>query len=193
VRLPTFKKKFVAGALAAGLMAGAGGIAVAYYSSTASGTGTVHANVKGTFAVTNVKIAHTLTPGTSNVTLYADIQNTSATGNVSVRTIVVVITGTSKSTCPVTYFTFGGSTPWTGATGGSGTHGPATRTLKAPVKIAAGDYYNGSTSSGTTPTGFETASTSANALYGLKLNMKTTGTQNTCSGVTVTLKVTVDS
>ena len=40
VKLPNLKKKYVAGALAAGLIMGAGGIAAAYFGVTGSGTGT---------------------------------------------------------------------------------------------------------------------------------------------------------
>lgn len=64
MRVPKFKKKFIAGAMAAGLAMGASGIAAAYLTVSGSGTGTV-----------------TLTAGSGSVTLSGahSVQLTSAT------------------------------------------------------------------------------------------------------------------
>lgn len=52
VKLPNLKKKYVAGALAVGLIMGAGGIAAAYFTATGTGTGTVSVGSATPFTVT---------------------------------------------------------------------------------------------------------------------------------------------
>ena len=76
VKLPNLKKKYVAGALAVGLIMGAGGIAAAYFTATGTGTGKVSVGSATPFTVTqNSSPSGTLYPGQSVTTAFT-ITNT---------------------------------------------------------------------------------------------------------------------
>lgn len=73
---PNFKKRYVAGALAAGLIMGAAGIAAAYFTATATGTGHVSVGAATPFTVTqNTPLPGALYPG-QHVTTSFNIHNT---------------------------------------------------------------------------------------------------------------------
>ena len=66
-----FKRKYVAGALAAGLIMGAGGIAAAYFTATGTGTGKVSVGAATPFSVTqNLPLSGKLYPGQSVTTSF---------------------------------------------------------------------------------------------------------------------------
>lgn len=97
MRLPRFKKKFVAVALASGVALGAGGIAAAYF--TASGTGTGSANVGRPipFTITQFATFGTLGPGGTPQTLTFRISNTYVTRqHLSTVTAKIVVAGTGN-------------------------------------------------------------------------------------------------
>lgn len=110
----SFKKKFVAGALAAGLVMGAGGIAAAYFTATGSGSNTTTVGTMATWTVTvtnNVK--HELYPYT---TFTAALTNGAAdsfaitvtnigTGVQSYTTVTYTISiSSAPGTCLATWF-----------------------------------------------------------------------------------------
>ena len=76
MKLPSFKKKYVAGALAAGLIMGAAGLAAAYFTATGNGTGKVQVGHATPFTVTqNLPLSGYLYPGQSE-TVSFNIHNT---------------------------------------------------------------------------------------------------------------------
>lgn len=70
MRLPHLKKKFIAGALAAGLVMGAGGIAAAYLSASGSGTGSASVGSAKTVSVVTIT-AKNWVPGTPHVVAFS--------------------------------------------------------------------------------------------------------------------------
>jgi hypothetical protein len=182
-----FKKKVIAGALAAGLVMGAGGIAAAYFDAGGSGTGTAKVGHAAPLSVTQSAVYYL--DGTSNsvTALYPtglaqpvfQIKNTNhfpehATWNLadfsivtSGTTIAATKTGTNPvAGCSASWFTLTANGTSTGA-----------RTLKAG---APGD----------TPT----PATSTHVFASVDLNMKTSGTtQLACATKTPIVKLTLSS
>ena len=96
VRLPNFKKKYVAGALAVGLIMGAGGIAAAYFTATATGTGNVRVGAATPFTVTqNTPLPGALYPG-QHVTTSFNINNTG--GGIQHYAVTVAVDHTATTT-----------------------------------------------------------------------------------------------
>lgn len=75
MHIRSVKKKYVAGALAAGLVMGAGGIAAAYFSATGSGSGAASVGHATPFSVTEASATGELYPG-QHETLSFNIRNT---------------------------------------------------------------------------------------------------------------------
>jgi hypothetical protein len=77
VKRATLKKKYVAGALAAGLIMGAGGIAAAYFTATGTGTGKVNVGTATPFSVTQTagSLSGKLYPGQSVTTTFKITNN----------------------------------------------------------------------------------------------------------------------
>ena len=71
-----FKKKIIAGALAAGLVMGAGGIAAAYFTAGGAGTGSATVGTPATFSVTGGTVS-TLLPGSPQTATFT-VTNTQA-------------------------------------------------------------------------------------------------------------------
>lgn len=99
MKLPRFKKKVMAIGIAGGMAIGAGGIAAAFLTATASGTGTAHVA-----AATSVKIQG-LVPGTIRLgqTRHVRLRLTNPDGTVMLGTASVSVT--LPTGCPVGSFT----------------------------------------------------------------------------------------
>ena len=188
MRLPRFKKKYLAIAAAVGVTMGAAGIAMAYFSTTGSGTGTAKVGSVAHWSVTKTGLEYqtTIAPGATNVTLFASIYNPNTHAGLRLHTITVTLPATSNATCKVTWFKLGDAPPWVISSTGR----TATRSISS-LTIPPKEYYTGNTSS--SPTGVaSTTGNNANALYHLKLNFATTPnvTQDSCGAVTVHVHVT---
>ena len=108
------KKKLIAGALAAGLVMGAGGIAAAYFTATGTGNGSGSVGHPTTWAVSVANTTSgTLTPGGPSETINFTVTNPS-TGNQYLTKVTVTIgTFSSQSTtnlpaCTAATFTLTG-------------------------------------------------------------------------------------
>ena len=150
MKLPHFKKRYVAGALAAGLIMGAAGIAAAYFAATAYGTGKAEVGHATPFTVTqNMPLSGYLYPGQSETVSFnihnggGGIQHYSiTTAQVRVDTtggnIITATSQASVATCKASWFA-------THITGGpaSGTLNPGgNRTLT--VNVTMNNGTNGS-------------------------------------------------
>ena len=97
MKLPRFKKKFVAITLASGLVLGAGGIAAAYFTASGTGTGTATVGTPTQFTITQFATFGTLGPGGTPQTLTFRIANTYlTTAHLSTVTAAVVVAGTGN-------------------------------------------------------------------------------------------------
>ena len=117
MKLPHFKKRYVAGALAAGLIMGAAGIAAAYFSATGTGTGKVNVGTATPFTVTQNGVpGGKLYPGQSVTTAFT-ITNTGggiqhytvSSGDVvaamnGTGTIITATTGKAVPGCKAVWF-----------------------------------------------------------------------------------------
>ena len=112
-----FKKKIIAGALAAGLVMGAGGIAAAYFTTTGSAVGSGAVGAPGTWKITFISESFTtgnaIYPGTSEHVATTVMYN--GHGNAKLQTLTVafttVVTTTTGGNAVVT------ATTGTGVTG----------------------------------------------------------------------------
>ena len=138
-----FKKKYVAGALAAGLIMGAGGIAAAYFTATATGTGKLQVGSATPFTVTQNGVPAYVYPG-QTVTTSFHVVNTGGgiqhfTARVVVAsngsgTIITATTGKAVPGCKASWFT-----P-TVTSGSSGTLNPgASSTLAVSMHMSNGN------------------------------------------------------
>lgn len=138
MRLPNFKKKYLAGALAVGLVMGAAGVAAAYFLATGTGKGDVSVGTAKPFTITqNTPVTGKLYPGT-HVTTTFNIRNTgtgvehySFTGtDIAVAmngtgTVITAFQTTSRAVvpgCKAAWFT----TQVTGSSAGTLGHGVST-------------------------------------------------------------------
>lgn len=143
MRLPHLKKKFIAGALAAGLVMGAGGIAAAYF--TASGSGTASGSVGSSHAWTvhvTTPSGGALYPGQGLEQFTYSIQNGGG-GNQRLNAVVPsVVVATNPGTCSPTTFIVKNTAPATGtyAPGqiGYGSVSVSLKTTTAPQTGCAG-------------------------------------------------------
>jgi hypothetical protein len=96
VRLPRFKKKFVAIGLASGIAIGAGGIAAAYFTASGTGTGSASVGSPTPFTITQFATFGTLGPGGTPQTLTFRIANTYLTKqhlSTVTASVVAAVTG----------------------------------------------------------------------------------------------------
>ena len=143
MKIPKFRRKYVAGALAAGLIMGAGGIAAAYFTATATGTGKLQVGSATPFTVTQNGVPAYVYPGTTVTTSFhivntgGGIQHYSAMVAVDVNgtgTIITATTGKAVPGCKASWFT-----P-TVTSGSSGTLNPgASTTLSVSVHMSNGN------------------------------------------------------
>ena len=160
-----FKKKIIAGALAAGLVMGAGGIAAAYFTATGTGngSGSVGSSTPWAVVVANTASA-TLTPGGPGETIDFTVTNPS-TGHQYLQKVTISITtfsdqsNTGLPACTQTTFYLTGSTA-------------QSQSRAVTTNEASGATYSGSV-----------------VLY-LKTNG---GNQDNCEGVTVPIHVSATS
>jgi hypothetical protein len=137
------KKKFIAGALAAGLAMGAGGIAAAYFTATATGSGKLQVGSATPFTVTQNGVPAYVYPGQTVTTSFhivntgGGIQHFTARVTVDVNgtgTIITATTGNAVPGCKASWFT-----P-TVTSGSSGTLNPgASSTLDVRVHMSNGN------------------------------------------------------
>lgn len=173
MRLPRFKKRFIAGAMAAGMVMGAGGIAAAYFTATGTGTGSGSVGTPSPWTVTGGHVTGSLYPGgPAHFVVTASVKNpTTAGGNQKLDKIVATFTHVTtrgigtKPFCSVTTFAFTteGSTWSISPTGHTAAITPGTT-------FAPGQRYT---------------------IITLKVELVTSGaTQDNCAGQTLTIKFT---
>lgn len=75
MKLPKFKKKFVVGAVAAGLVMGAGGVAFAYIGTTGTGTGSASVKAPSHVSVTVQTLKTKIGPNTTPVHVSFSVTN----------------------------------------------------------------------------------------------------------------------
>ena len=98
------KKKFIAGALAAGLVMGAGGIAAAYFTTTGSGSGSGTVGTPTTVTLSGSVSLSEANPGTAE-TVTIDVTNPN-TGNVTLGTVTISnVHAVNTADCPAASFT----------------------------------------------------------------------------------------
>lgn len=106
MRLPHFKKKFIAGALAAGLVMGAGGIAAAYFTAGGTGTGSATVGHATRFTVSGGTVTGLLpgSPKTATFTVFNPngfiAHFSGATASVTARDMITTVT--HGATCLIT-------------------------------------------------------------------------------------------
>ena len=118
MKLPLFKKKYVAGALAAGLIMGAAGIAAAYFTATGTGTGKVSVGSATPFTVTQNGVpAGKLYPDQSVTTAFIitntgggiehyTITSTDVVAAMNANgTVITATTGNAVPGCKASWFT----------------------------------------------------------------------------------------
>jgi hypothetical protein len=168
VKLPKFKKKYAASALAAGLVMGGAGIAAAYFSATGSGTGKTSVGGAVPFKVTQNTLTGMLYPGTHQAVSF-NVHNTgtgiqhytitasdmtaamNATG-----TIITANTGKAVPGCKASWFTVA---PASAVQAGTLTPGQST-TLNALVAM------NNGTGTGSTQNACQTSFPQLNVAFG---------------------------
>jgi hypothetical protein len=104
MRVPRFKKKFIAIVVASGLVLGAGGIAAAYFTASGSGTGSATVGRPTAFTITQFATFGTLGPGGTPQTLTFHIANTYLSKqhlSTVTATLVAAITGNIETATTV--------------------------------------------------------------------------------------------
>ena len=173
MRLPRFKKRFIAGAMAAGMVMGAGGIAAAYFTATGTGTGTGTVGTPSPWIVNGGHVTGSLYPGApAHFVVTASVKNPTTGGNQKLNKIVATFTrvttggNTTKPPCLATTtfaFTSTGST-W------SITTTDHKATITPGTTFAPGQSYT---------------------ILTLKVELVTSRTtQDNCAGQTLTIKFT---
>lgn len=136
MRIPKFKKKFIAGALAAGLVMGAGGIAAAYLATTGSGTGTATVGTPTTVSVKSIS-ASTWGPGTAKKVAFSVTNPNSYTVHLATKATISAhsITGCTTATADSATVTVTTATTAIGSLT-NGTHAISTATEEPSFTVA---------------------------------------------------------
>ena len=180
------KKKVIAGALAAGLVMGAGGIAAAYFSAHASGTGTAVAGTYGWTVSTPTRTGPTrLFPGGPADTFVWTVTNTGSTTQV-LKTYTLAATNYSTVTIVKSKTATHTSTVARNPTG-SGYYTGCTETASTLTNFLVSPHPFAGRGAGTTVAPSGTATETATVA------LVTTGTQNACQGVVPYVTLTVHS
>jgi hypothetical protein len=180
MKLPKItKKRFVGAALAAGLAMGMGGVAFAYFSTTATGAGdgdvaTFTTKVTITFADLTANETPPVFPGTSETLTFTLTATSGNAHTVHVYSVTAKVTATTNGDVFASITTAGKQVKGSRATG----------CLASWFSVHV-DHITGATSAvGVTLT------PGATHAQVVTLQMRTTGTQNACQGVQPFITVT---
>lgn len=177
-------KKFIAVGLATGLAMGAAGIAAAYYTAHASGTGTATAATYSWTVKTPSKTGPTrLMPGGPADTFVWTVTNTGSTTQV-LKTYTLA--ATNYSTVTVVKSTTAGHTSTVAINPtGSGYYSGCTETASTAKNFKVTTHSFAGRGAGTT------VAAGASATETATVALVTTGTQNTCQGAIPNITLTV--
>ena len=199
-KLFSTKRRIAATVLSVGLVAGAAGVAGAFFTTTGNNTGTTTVGTAGSWTVGTAALTGTLYPGQGSATMTDTVQNPSGHGHQGLNNLEVQITSVSENSPGTGFDTSESADPCTTAmyelaTTNSGwalstvanTDDTANFAISTASDIAPGDYAVTSGTGAPTDNG-----TTGNALpSGLTIKMLNNGSpQDRCQGATVTVTVT---
>jgi hypothetical protein len=174
MRLPRLKKRYLALALASGVILGTGGIAAAYFSGGGTGTGSVHVTSPFGFKVAVHTRSGVTGPGDPTVITFAISNEGSSTPTVSFPEV---------ATNPhATIITKGGYVTSTGS--------KVTGCKSSWFHASASLYFKSTTGTVTLGT-HPLVKVHHNVRDAVTVTMTTTGTQDACAGKTPAIRLTI--
>ncbi len=133
----------IAGTTAAALVLG-GGIAVAYWTSSGTGTGTAAAGTTSAVTIAQTGSITGLYPGGDPATISIDITNPDASA-VTIANVAATVSGTNKTGCTAADFTISGNA-WDGGTiAGGATQSASDATIAMVNATTSQDACKGAT------------------------------------------------